>query len=83
MELIVAMFILAGWYAYKHFQQKKKKASEVEVVTPAATVIEEVEVEPPVRFRGNCDFCQGSRYLPGPTNDKMPCPKCRRGKKIS
>ncbi|NRF91511.1 hypothetical protein HQN89_10820 [Paenibacillus frigoriresistens] len=84
MELIIAMFIVGAWYAYKQHLNKKPQQQQPESEPP---VVPPVEVEILERKnsarRQSCSFCQDQGYLPSPTIERMPCPKCSRDKKIS
>lgn len=85
MELIIAIFIVGGWYAYKYFQKSNE---------PAVLANVEVEIEEKKSLRNKptslknkttdtCNFCEGEDIYIGSTKEKMPCPKCKRGMKIS
>ncbi|MGO4496444.1 hypothetical protein AB4114_11160 [Paenibacillus sp. 2RAB27] len=83
MELIIALLFWSVWYGYKYFRRLKNKGNQIES-TSLNPEIDYVEAEIIEAIRkATCDFCDGNSFVPGRTNERMPCPKCSREKKIS
>jgi hypothetical protein len=97
-ELIIAIFVVTGWYVYKYVQKLKKNEQAAAVVEaeskekiPSSEPLaefkalrqDEGELKNKTTSSSTCDFCDGEDIYIAGTKEKMPCPKCKRGMKIS